>query len=653
MPDPSFLLDAIDLSRMLDYFDAAGRFIGLNWLFQASVLLLAALLLVRIPRLRPAVRHQLLLAALLVASVPPLARLADLRVSIASVRGTQERHTELRPVQLPFASFASQVDAPRAFAPRTLPTVSAPPAVTELPWGALLVGVWLVVAAGWVIRLTGGILQVRGWRRYATPVDRRRLNAAGGYAVADLVVLESASVPVPCAAGIGTPAILLPKSLAHDLSDRELRHVLLHEAAHLRRRDPLGFLLAEAAGAMLWWHPLAGLVRREIEVAAEDACDTLVLSQRVEGAAYARTLLTVLENASAARAFACRLGLGGPELRRRVLRILSAAPACSPLAGTLATMTVVVSTGAAAALQCGDRPQLPQIAVRLASDRVNEREPRATLPVPLRGTGNVPAARSRVAHIVSASARTGIPSVRPILLPAGPHGLPGPERLSSQASLGDAALLEPRANRTVVFALDISSSMRPHRDSCATDIMAAIERLGPDDRFNVVAFASTAQSYAGQPVLAAFEEVEGIRSWLRALPQATGTDLERGLTTALAMEGVTSVVLYSDGQPSQGARGEALLTSVGRENRHAARVLVAMPESRPAGEGADLLLKVALGTGGSLHTLRPEPSEAWLAPLVAAEKYLPRPAREAGKPEPPKTIKFPITAGQKAGSVVP
>ena len=54
-----------------------------------------------------------------------------------------------------------------------------------------------------------------------------------------LVVLETDMVSGPAVVGFWKPRLLFPPGLASRLSDEELRFVLLHECAHLRRRDLL------------------------------------------------------------------------------------------------------------------------------------------------------------------------------------------------------------------------------------------------------------------------------------------------------------------------------------------------------------------------------------------------------------------------------
>ncbi|MDR3182314.1 MAG: M56 family metallopeptidase [Planctomycetaceae bacterium] len=64
---------------------------------------------------------------------------------------------------------------------------------------------------------------------------------------------EDAPVPFTCC--FWKPVIIFP-SEAKNWSNEKLRAVLLHELAHIVRRDILWQNLARIAGALYWFHPL-------------------------------------------------------------------------------------------------------------------------------------------------------------------------------------------------------------------------------------------------------------------------------------------------------------------------------------------------------------------------------------------------------------
>ena len=112
----------------------------------------------------------------------------------------------------------------------------------------------------------------------------------------------SREIRVPMAIGIEQVTILLP--VHWTLWSREkIRAALIHEMAHVRRRDPQAAFLASFAVCLFWLNPLAYWLRRQLAGLAEEACDeAALLDFRPEE--YARILIE----------FATEVGLKGRRL---------------------------------------------------------------------------------------------------------------------------------------------------------------------------------------------------------------------------------------------------------------------------------------------------------------------------------------------------
>ena len=128
----------------------------------------------------------------------------------------------------------------------------------------------------------------------------------------------------------GRVRLVLPDSLLQQVESAELRWVLAHELAHIKRRDHLVRWLEWLAGVAFWWNPVVWWARRTLRVDEEDACDAFVL-EHVGGASrdYAGTLLTVVEVLSQPRgqAPAVATGLGAASsLERRLSTIITLDP---------------------------------------------------------------------------------------------------------------------------------------------------------------------------------------------------------------------------------------------------------------------------------------------------------------------------------------
>ncbi len=116
-----------------------------------------------------------------------------------------------------------------------------------------------------------------------------------------IAVRESGKISVPAVSGLFRPVILLPKCFADVLPPDELRWILLHELAHVKRHDLPMALILRVACILHFFNPAIWFAARQIRTLREFACDDLALAalknnhaQKTGGAA----LLHVVEHAS-------------------------------------------------------------------------------------------------------------------------------------------------------------------------------------------------------------------------------------------------------------------------------------------------------------------------------------------------------------------
>src|SRR5262249_60862855 len=93
--------------------------------------------------------------------------------------------------------------------------------------------------------------------------------------------------------------LMLPAAAEH-WSDEQLRSVVVHELAHVKRRDTMARLVAQIACSLHWFNPLVWLASWRLGVECERACDDLVLASGVRPSAYAGHLLEVVTGGSPA-----------------------------------------------------------------------------------------------------------------------------------------------------------------------------------------------------------------------------------------------------------------------------------------------------------------------------------------------------------------
>jgi beta-lactamase regulating signal transducer with metallopeptidase domain len=226
------------------------------------------------------------------------------------------------PTSTPASPARVATDPPPA-APRTLLVLR----LLDQP-RVLLPALWAAGAAlvlGW---LATGLLRARALARRAVPVtdpdwldlaDRVR-RQLGLRRVVSLRRVPDAVVPMTF--GWRRPVVLLPAD-ADAWSASRRRHVLLHELAHVRRRDWPGQVLAQVALALWWWQPLAWLAVRELRRSREEACDDQVLAAGSRASEYADHLLAIAASRGAGLAGAAALAMARrSQLEGRLLAVL-------------------------------------------------------------------------------------------------------------------------------------------------------------------------------------------------------------------------------------------------------------------------------------------------------------------------------------------
>ncbi|MGK2960911.1 MAG: M56 family metallopeptidase [Gemmatimonadaceae bacterium] len=111
-------------------------------------------------------------------------------------------------------------------------------------------------------------------------------------------VLESGDTSMPMTWGILRPTLLVPAG-TEEWPEWKCRNILLHELAHVERRDCLTQLLANLACAVYWFNPLLWLAAHRMRVERELACDDRVISAGSPAHAYAQNLLDVARSLKA------------------------------------------------------------------------------------------------------------------------------------------------------------------------------------------------------------------------------------------------------------------------------------------------------------------------------------------------------------------
>ena len=212
-----------------------------------------------------------------------------------------------------------------------------------------LLGAWLLGSALVLLWLAAGHLRLRRIAKSAWSLETEwaivlREEKAIAKVEKRVRLASSPMVSTPITWGILAPVILLPDD-SLDWTEEHRRVVLKHELAHIARGDAAAQMLAGAACAVYWFHPLVWLTERRLRQECERACDDRVVADGTPAVTYASHLLEV---ARSARSF------GGPgflsvamarpsQLEGRLLAVLNESQPRQPLSSQNARIIVTLA----------------------------------------------------------------------------------------------------------------------------------------------------------------------------------------------------------------------------------------------------------------------------------------------------------------------
>lgn len=194
-------------------------------------------------------------------------------------------------------------------------------------------------------------------------------------------LLVTTAVTAPALTGLWKPIILLPPRSLEKLEDEALRFALLHELAHLRRRDLWTNWILAVLRSLHWFNPLVWWAFHRLRVEAERATDVWVLERSGAEATtcYGETLLNLLEmDCSRPARLPGVVGVleNSRDLRSRIVAIASFTGRRSRFAATSAALllsgiAVVGLTQAPAGKAAPIAPLAATIAIRAVERATN------------------------------------------------------------------------------------------------------------------------------------------------------------------------------------------------------------------------------------------------------------------------------------------
>lgn len=212
----------------------------------------------------------------------------------------------------------------------------------------MLVACWFAIAALLVIRVglahARAARLLRGCTAPSAALTASLDAVAGELGVTAPRLRIAASGMMPAVIGTLRPSVVLPQD-AESWTAERLRLVLLHECAHVRRRDGLLQVIANVATAAYWWHPLAWVAKRGAVRERELACDDLVIACGTPGDQYAEHLIDIARSLKSSRQPAlAALAMARPsELEGRLIALLEERPRSARPARALGAVVLLAA----------------------------------------------------------------------------------------------------------------------------------------------------------------------------------------------------------------------------------------------------------------------------------------------------------------------
>ncbi|WP_340064891.1 M56 family metallopeptidase [Ascidiimonas aurantiaca] len=136
-------------------------------------------------------------------------------------------------------------------------------------------------------------------------------------------IVQSAMVKAPVVFGYFKPVILVPLGLLTQMPAEQVESVILHELAHIKRKDYLINILQSILEIVFFFNPavlwISGLIRTE----RENCCDDLVVKKIENRVDYIKALISCVEANQAKPSYAMRLSGNDGHLLKRVNRMLN------------------------------------------------------------------------------------------------------------------------------------------------------------------------------------------------------------------------------------------------------------------------------------------------------------------------------------------
>jgi beta-lactamase regulating signal transducer with metallopeptidase domain len=193
----------------------------------------------------------------------------------------------------------------------------------------LIVTLWMLGMLVFALKFLGGLAYTQRLKHYRVhPVSDEWQQTFNR--LAELLnlkkaarILQSTLVKVPMVVGYFKPVVLIPVSAFTGLSPDQLETVILHEMAHIIRRDYLVNILQSVVEIIFFFHPAVWWMSNMVRAEREHCCDDIAIEKSGDSVSFAKALANIQEQVYYNEKLAVAIGGSSKNLIKRIQRLLN------------------------------------------------------------------------------------------------------------------------------------------------------------------------------------------------------------------------------------------------------------------------------------------------------------------------------------------
>lgn len=192
----------------------------------------------------------------------------------------------------------------------------------------LIVVFWLLGILFLSLRFISGIAYVQRLKHYRTILPdkelvelmetlKKKVNVSK-----PVKILESAIAKTPMVVGAIKPVILIPVTSLTGLSEEQIRCIIAHELAHIKRNDYFINLIQSFIEILFFYHPATWWISSQIRSERENCCDDIAIQATGDSVTFVKTLADIEEKRLQSEILSVAFS-GKGSLFKRVSRLIN------------------------------------------------------------------------------------------------------------------------------------------------------------------------------------------------------------------------------------------------------------------------------------------------------------------------------------------